>query len=403
MSTIGSELSELENLVNRLGSGNAQKRRTKKQKPIKSSRTRRSNFPNTGKPSWNIEEELSHLDRYDYDSPSKKRCLRLTSFRIVLSMMILVLLVGLFHLNVQPAVYISHPELENEDFSRSKPTINTPKSEKVENIKPLTLEHFAPSSIDGKKENLLLTSYFVHQRDPLGHKQMAFNQSLIDQFLLDVSKFLDDCHIVMFIDWKFEVDSSLPIEFVYVDFNGIEYSTNDYRWFLCYNYIAKHKKFKWILMADFKDVKYGRNPFKFFRGSSLKLFSGSENIESGRYLPWLKKKFQNCYRGQKTRENGRVKDILDLVEKDKSKYFYPDAGVFGGQRTYVRNVLKDMLLIFRDLPRRGEDDICNSNSLVYFAALYAFHEEKLVFTGPPFHSPHRKFLDVSSRYVIFHK
>lgn len=79
-------------------------------------------------------------------------------------------------------------------------------------------------------------------------------------------------------------------------------------------------------MADFKDVKYGRNPFKFFRGSSLKLFSGSENIESGRYLPWLKKKFQNCYRGQKTRENGRVKDILDLVEKDKSKFFYPDAG-----------------------------------------------------------------------------
>jgi len=317
--------------------------------------------------------------------------------------MILVLFVGLFHLHIQPAVYVSHPELENDDLSHSKPTIDTPKAKIFENLKPLTQDDFAPSSINGKQENLLLTSFFVHQQDPLGHKQMTFNQSLIDEFLNNVDKFLYDCHIVMLIDWQFEVDSSLPIEFVYVDFDGIDYSMNDYRWFLYYNYIAKHKRYKWILMADFKDVKYGRNPFKFFRQSSLKLFSGSESSESERYFPWLKKKFENCYRGKKTRENGRVKEILDLVEEDKSKYFYADPGVFGGQRTYIRNVLKDMLLIFRDLPRRGKDDICNSNLLVYFAALYPFHEEKLVFTGSPFHSPHRKFVDVSSQYVIFHK
>jgi len=260
-----------------------------------------------------------------------------------------------------------------------------------------------------KKTNLLLTSYFVHQRNPLGQRQMDYNKTLIMDFVDNVAKFVKDTQIVMLIDWKFDVGEEVPITFVKVDFRMVPYSINDYRFFLYYEYVrnSKDKGYKYVLMTDFKDLKFGRDPFQFFHEhQKKKIFVGQETESKRNLIRWITKKAANCYKDDLDNIGyEKAMDVLDVLQTKKDTYFYANPGIFGGERYAVLKVLTEMVTMFRTIPPKPAEQKhpCNANYMVFLTVIYGYHQKKTVFTGPPLHSPWQSYLPVSEDFVMFHK
>jgi len=254
--------------------------------------------------------------------------------------------------------------------------------------------------------NLIMTTYFIHQADPIMNRGgvMKYDIEILNEFLRQVKPFSENLHCALFIDWEDTPDVS--IEFVYADFTKTDFSINDYRYFLYRDYLAQHTQFQQILMIDLKDVKYGRDPFELMASmSDKKLFVGTE-LDRTHYRKYLKYKLKFCF-GDLWDKGDSPERIFDafVFARDKSKKdktLLINAGIGGGQRSYIMDLLEDMVSMFEALPE-GDPKTCNTNMLVFLAAILPFHKQGIVFTGAPFHSPFQSYLEPNSSFAIYHK
>jgi len=252
-----------------------------------------------------------------------------------------------------------------------------------------------------ESKNLLMTTYFTHQRDPLGRATMRMNLTIVYTFLSRTHHFIDNMHVVLFVDWK-HIPTDTPIEFISVDFKDVTNGINDFRYFLYRDYLLEHEQYDRILTVDFKDVKYGRDPFELMSSMpEKKLFVGSEPRKKGaKYLRWMGAKSGNCFGGVKFAPQ-RIRDAYHTLKVSPQDYIFTNAGIFGGDRQYVMEVLDWMVGIFEQYINGTNP--CNSNMIVFCGAIYPYYQQDLVFTGAPLHSPFRSYMTPTAEYAIFHK
>jgi len=256
-------------------------------------------------------------------------------------------------------------------------------------------------SENDETKNLLMTTYFTHQRDPLGRATMRMNLTIVYTFLSRTQGFIDNMHVVLFVDWK-HIPTDTPIEFIPVDFQGVTNGINDYRYFLYRDYLLEHEQYDRILTVDFKDVKYGRDPFELMASMpEKKLFVGSEPRKKGaKYLRWMGAKSGNCFGGVKFAPQ-RIRNAYHTLKVSPEDYIFTNAGIFGGDRQYVIEVLDWMVGVFEQYINGTNP--CNSNMIVFCGAIYPYYQQDLVFTGAPLHSPFRSYMTPTPEYAIFHK
>lgn len=261
-----------------------------------------------------------------------------------------------------------------------------------------------------KRSNLtdvLMSTYFVHQLDPLGRVRMKKSSNVLYKLHRRTRHFSHRAHIVVFVDWIDLVDkvAELPIEVVYINKTTVNWSINDYRYFLYLSYLRLNTQYQRALMVDLKDVQYGRDPFELMASMpEKKLFVGSQP-DRNKYLAWMGAKAKQCFGGFSTAPQ-RIREAYHTLKVDPEKYVLTNAGIFGGDREYVVEILEYMNEIFVKDVNGGKGDNprgCNANMLVFCGAIWPYYQQGLVFTGSPLHSPFRSYLDPTEAYAIFHK
>lgn len=260
------------------------------------------------------------------------------------------------------------------------------------------------SSNPKRKENLLLSTFFVTQRDP-NHPEAPMNVSMpaIQDFLETTKPFFDKMHVVFFIDFK-NPPKDTGIEFIFTEWKGISYSINDYRYMLYLDYMKKHDWYKQVLIIDMKDVKYGRDPWIYFQESQNSIFIGSQpEID----IIWMKRRQRMCW-GNRTKQKvgpEEVKETMSILRRSVMKpqkkiYIMTNAGILGGSYKEIVSIVEDMVNIFETSNQARK---CNSNMVVFATVIYPRWLENKVEWGQPLHSPFREYLPPTPDYVIFHK
>ena len=194
---------------------------------------------------------------------------------------------------------------------------------------------------DTGTSSVILTSWFIYQKDPQRGKQVSHTIDYIWNFYT-TAKFLK-LNVVIFHD-------HLPLEFVSkyktseISFQKIvpskSFSTNDLR-FISYEDHLKKNSYAWILMTDVSDVFFNSNPLVYMsqNRNNTSLFLSPDvgtfsSDGSGGY--WMRDKMLQCY-------PSRVKS---WIHEWRLNIF--NAGVWGGYKTVVSCMLK---CITNDLTR----------------------------------------------------
>jgi len=251
----------------------------------------------------------------------------------------------------------------------------------------------------GSNKNLLLTTFFVTQRDP-NHptEPMKRNMPAIEDFLETTKPFFHKMHAVVFVDFP-NAPKDTGIEFIFTKWKGVKYSINDYRYLLYLDYMKDHPEYEQVLIADMKDVKYGRDPWEYFRRRPRNIFIGSQpDID----VVWMRRRQRMCWGHRKDHSAGpkKVKRVMGLMRPYKRKYIQPNAGILGGSYKEVLEIVDEMVDIFKN---SGQAPGCNSNMVAFAVVMYDRWKAGKVEWGQPLHSPFREYILPSPEYVIFHK
>jgi len=257
-----------------------------------------------------------------------------------------------------------------------------------------------PKEILKSPKNLLLTTYFVTQRDP-NHPDTPMNLSMpaIEDFLETTQPFFHKMHAVVFIDFQNPPENS-GIEFVYTEWKEVKYSINDYRYFLYLDYINSHDPYEQILIVDMKDVKYGRDPWEYFENSDKNIFIGSEPEMN---IVWMKRRQRKCWGKGYSSGPQAVVTVMEKIRNHRPKkplYIMTNAGILGGSTNEIVPIVEEMVDIFKTSDQNYQ---CNSNMVVFAGCIYPRWRDGKVETGQPLHSPFKKFYDPSPEFVFFHK
>lgn len=256
---------------------------------------------------------------------------------------------------------------------------------------------------------IFMTTYFINKANPLLYKKhFKFNAKMFRSFYHSISIFTNHTDVVIFIDFdaKEKFSTERPdIKFININFHGIRYTINDYRYFLYLNYLKENDNYDLVLMADISDVRYGRDPFEFFLQREERLFTNEEN-DWEVYVPWMRKKHYDCY-GKDARWGPECirTAMLGIGNGD---YFLANAGIFGGYIEYIKLVLEEMVELLNEL----KEPKCNANMIVFGGVMHQYWKDDLVLTGPPLHAPFRSGLvpfhntervKPNPSFVMYHK
>ena len=238
-----------------------------------------------------------------------------------------------------------------------------------------------------------MSTYFIHQKDPQREEAMKFDRKMIDDY---IEPFMNKTvKIVLFVDFE-NLPTDIPVTFIYVSFKNVTYSINDYRFFLYLEFLNANE-FSQVLMTDLSDVRFGRDPFEYFvYVNRTNLYIGNEEK---RNFVWMNSRKKECWNLNKEPE--LVNKSMESLKKHK--FIQVNAGVFGGEYGAVLDVLRSMVNMFSD---SGQKPFCNSDMVVFGAAIFPFWERHEILFGQPFTSPYKHYLftkEMKSTYVIFHK
>lgn len=146
----------------------------------------------------------------------------------------------------------------------------------------------------------------------------------IEDFLETTKPFFHKMHAVVFIDFP-NAPKDTGIEFIFTKWKGVKYSINDYRYLLYLDYMKEHPEYEQVLIVDMKDVKYGRDPWEYFRRSPRNIFIGSQPDLD---IVWMKRRQRMCWGHRRDNNSGpkKVKKVVSLMRPYKRKYIQTNAG-----------------------------------------------------------------------------
>jgi len=172
------------------------------------------------------------------------------------------------------------------------------------------------------------------------------------------------------------------LEFVKVEVGSR--SLNDDRFYHYRNYLEQHHELDNVLLTDLFDVEFVSDPFQLFN-ENYSLFSGDETRSiSGN--PWMEKKldFMKSYAPFK---------IPDYFARQTTL----SAGIIGGQRNIVIELIYNMLEQFKLVPREF-----NANMPIYNIVARTMFDEDKIMHGEPLNSKF-KLYEEDGNFAIRHK
>tara|TARA_Y100000590_G_scaffold14063_2_gene16885 strand:+ start:6202 stop:7041 length:840 start_codon:yes stop_codon:yes gene_type:complete len=236
-------------------------------------------------------------------------------------------------------------------------------------------------------ENVIMTTYFCKKIDPQRLKISPCNDIIyIKPWYYSIKKL--GLNGIIFHDGmsdsfikKYETDK---IKFIYVDSNDYDYSLNDLRYFVYYDYILKNKNIKNVFMTDGNDVTIVNNPFvdKLLN----KVCVGKE----------LEKLYKKDWMLNKIKQFNKIKGL----HFNKNKETIYNAGLLGGKRENILRFLENMLYIFDSLSFDQKKQ--NLNMIVFNYVVYN-HLNENVISGEILHSKYKKFENDRKDIYFIHK
>lgn len=235
-------------------------------------------------------------------------------------------------------------------------------------------------------KNVIMTTYFCNKLDPQRNTKAPCNDiNYIKTWYFSVKKlglngviFHDGLNSQFINKYK-----TTKITFVYTDTNKSNYSLNDFRFIIYYDYIKKNTYLKNIFMTDGNDVKLVMSPFNKFN----KLCVGSEE--------------------SLIKDNLWIQDKIQLFNSNKNFYFNNkindkvyNAGILGGNRKQVLSFLKNMNNIFKNIDK---DNLNKNNNMIVFNYVIYNKLNQNVITGNKLHSKFRSYENNRTDVCFIHK
>jgi hypothetical protein len=256
--------------------------------------------------------------------------------------------------------------------------INKENKENVENV-----EKFE------NNKNVIMTTYFCKKKDPqrknyapcddfiyikpwynsikrLGLRGIIFHDGMSKKFIK-----------------QYETEN---IRFEYVDSKKFEYSLNDQRFLIYYDYLLKHSEISNVFMTDGNDVKLVKSPFNNICNN---LCVGSEKgkIKTNK---WLQTKINIL----------NSNNNLNCEWKNKNVNIY-NAGILGGNRKIVMEFLKEMRNIFIILDKKQKKE--NLNMSIFNYVMFNNFSNKNILTGEKLHSVFKEYQNNRKDVYFIHK
>ena len=176
------------------------------------------------------------------------------------------------------------------------------------------------------------------------------------------------------------------IKFEYVDSSKFEYSLNDQRFLIYYDYINKHPEISNVFMTDGNDVKIVKNPFNNIC-NNLCIGSEKGKIKTNKWL-------QNKINILNSNNN------LNCEWKNKNVNIY-NAGILGGNRQIVLRFLKEMENIFMVLDEKQKTE--NLNMAIFNYVIFNNFNTNNILTGNMLHSVFKNYENNRIDIYFIHK
>ena len=158
-------------------------------------------------------------------------------------------------------------------------------------------------------------------------------------------------------------------------------SVNDERYLCYYEYLLKHPEIERVYMLDLFDIEFFNNPFNLFDDDSYDIYCGGDEGE---------------YNDKQNRDKMIRAFGLPHYE-DKIKL---NAGVCGGNRQQIMNLLKTMIEILDKLTR--ESVLQNLNMAIFNKVVYDLFDSNRILYGYPLNSRFKKY-ESRGNFALRHK
>lgn len=158
-------------------------------------------------------------------------------------------------------------------------------------------------------------------------------------------------------------------------------SVNDERYQCYYNYLLRHPEIERVFMLDLFDIEFFSNPFDLFDDAQFDIYCGGDE---GEYNDKLN-------RDKMTRAFGAA------FYEDRIKL---NAGVCGGNRAQIMQLLESMIAVFDRLTDEGE--LFNLNMAIFNKCVYDLFDADKIMYGYPLNSRFKKY-ESSGNFALRHK
>ena len=234
-------------------------------------------------------------------------------------------------------------------------------------------------------KNVIMTTYFCKKKDPQRDRYAPCNDLTYIKPWYNSIKKLQLNGIVFhdglsneFID-RYQ---TTKIKFIYLDSSKFQYSLNDQRFLIYYDFLNKNKNIEKVFMTDGNDVTIVQNPFEMCdRGLCI----GSELV----YLNFFDK-FKKT-NGMKV----NIPSNYNLAKFRNKKLL--NAGIIGGNIKSILKLLKIMCYYFS----KDSCNYCNLNMAILNQSVY--NNFNNIITGYPLHSRFLKYENNRKDVYFIHK
>lgn len=243
-------------------------------------------------------------------------------------------------------------------------------------------------------KNVIMTTYFCKKKDPQRNTYAPCNDiKYIKPWYYSIKKLglngiiFHDGMSKEFIN-KYQTDK---IKFVYVNSNKYDYSLNDLRFFVYYDYILNNNNIENVFMTDGNDVTVVQNPFK--DCNTIMVGHDANGNGTQTYLNFKNntiKKWLNHF------NNNNWKYKIDYI-KNKKCY---NAGILGGNRQDIIKFLKNMVIIFKQM--NSSQKTKDLNIIVFNYVIYTIFNNN-VKSGSPICSRFKKYENNRKDVYFIHK
>ena len=304
---------------------------------------------------------------------------------------------------------------------------------KIINIKPHLPSDY-PQEIPVTKRYLLISTFYVAQKDPLHSSKVHYTYGAdwcrryikpwYNSFktVTNISNFTESQYDVVIIhDGLNSEVMEIYFDVIFVNMGQypvrkLRESANDVRYYHMVKYLktAKSMEYELVLTTDLRDVEFGkRDPFQYLENKNIlngkDIYVGAEDTKKDdkkaykRWGWWVQNRINQCYL-----KGSNMSLWFKETWNDSNSGVVPTNPGIIATNTNLMIKLMEVMIDYFSLTESWDS---NCNFPIFFIAVMKMCEEKKqcrIVNDKRFHSPFRKFLlkymgDRPRTYIIYHK